>query len=167
MKNIALIGLMGSGKTTIGVLLAKKLGVDFVDIDEKIEQKEKTSITKIFETKGEEYFRQVESTLLQDYGKRQNLVISTGGGAVQKEENLQILKSNCTIIYLKASPNELFSRIKDDTSRPLLQTLNPLLTLEELLKKREKNYLMADIIINTEAKTTEQILDEIIKNVKS
>lgn len=167
MKSIALIGLMGSGKTTIGGLLAQKLGLIFVDIDEKIEQKEKTSITEIFETKGEEYFRQVESELLQDYAKLQGLVISTGGGAVQKEKNLQTLKSNCTIIYLKASPKELFNRIKDDTTRPLLKTPNPLSTLDELLQKREKNYLMADIIIDTEAKTTEQILDEIIKNVKS
>lgn len=167
MKSIALIGLMGSGKSTIGALLAQKLDLDFVDIDSEIEKKEGTTISEIFAQKGETFFRELETEILKDFSNKNNQVLSTGGGAVQKEENLKILQNNCTIIYLKTSPEVLFERIKDDNSRPLLKNDNPLATLQELLKKRQDNYLKADIIVDTDNKTLDEILDETIKNVKS
>jgi len=170
MKNIALIGLMGSGKSTIGALLAQKLNLNFIDIDTEIEKKEKITISEIFAQKGEPFFRELESETIKEFSAKTSQIISTGGGAVQNIENLEFLKQNCTLIYLKTSPELLFERIKDDTSRPLLQNQqneNPLEILKELLKKRQENYQKADIIIDTDNKTTIEILDEIIKNVKS
>jgi shikimate kinase len=167
MKSVALIGLMGCGKSTIGKLLAQKLNMDFVDIDQKIEEQEGITISEIFANKGEAAFREIETKLLKTFSSSSNLVLATGGGAVQKEENIATLKENCATIYLKASPEVLFDRIKDDKSRPLLQNNNPLETLRELLNKREANYLKADIIVETEHKSVDEILDEITKNVKS
>lgn len=167
MKNIALIGLMGSGKSTVGALLAQKLNLNFVDIDLEIEKQEKKIISEIFAQEGEGFFRELESETIKDFCKNKAQIISTGGGAVQNTANLELLKQNCTVIYLKTSPKVLFERIKEDTLRPLLQNTNPMGTLEELLIKRQKNYQKADIIIDTDNKTTIEILDEIIKNVKS
>jgi shikimate kinase len=167
MKNIALIGLMGSGKTTIGALLAQKLKLNFVDIDTEIEKKEKSTISEIFAHKGESFFRELETQALKEFAGKTNQIISTGGGAVQNTENLDFLKQNCITIYLKTSPEVLFERLKDDASRPLLQNPDPLATLKELLKKRQDNYQKADIIIDTDNKTTDKIVNEIIKNVKS
>jgi shikimate kinase len=167
MKNIALIGLMGSGKSTVGKLLAQNLNLSFVDSDEEIEKKQNLKITEIFSLKGEDFFRQLETQTLKELCQQTNLLISTGGGAVQKKENLDTLKKFCTIIYLKASPEIIFERIKNDSSRPLLQNENPLQTLKLLLEKREDNYKKADIIIDTNNKTIDEILKEIIKNVES
>lgn len=167
MKNLALIGLMGSGKSTVGALLAKELHLQFVDIDTEIEKKEKLTISEIFATKGEAFFRKLETQALKEFAQKNSQVISTGGGAVQNFENLEVLKQNCTLIYLRTSPEVLFERIKDDNSRPLLQNSEPLLSLKELLKKRQENYQKADIIIDTDNKTTIEILNEILKNVKS
>ena len=108
----------------------------------------------------------LETQAIKDFSLCGNQVISTGGGAVQKIENLELLQ-NCTIIYLKTSPEVLFARIREDISRPLLQNENPLETLKKLLEKRQENYEKADIIIGTDNKTTIEVVDEIIKNVKS
>lgn len=167
MKNISLIGLMGSGKSTVGAILAEKLNLESVDIDTKIEAKIGMEISEIFGQKGEDFFREAESEVLRDLATKSGQVISTGGGAVQNEENLKILKENSTVIYLKTSPEVLFERIKTDTSRPLLQNENPLKTLRELLKKREPQYQKADIIVITDDKTINEIVNEILKNVKS
>lgn len=167
MKNIALIGLMGSGKSTVGALLATKLNLNFVDIDTEIEKKEKSTISEIFTEKGEAFFRELETQAIKDFSQKVNQVLSTGGGAVQKIENLNLLKQNFIVIYLKASPDVLFKRIENDTSRPLLEKFDPLKILKDLLKKRKENYQKADIIIDTDNKTTDEVLNEIIKNVKS
>ncbi len=167
MKNISLIGPMGSGKSTIGALLASKIDLDFIDLDEQIELKTGQKISEIFEQKGEDFFRTKESEVLQEFSNKSGQVISTGGGAVQNEQNLKTLKESSTTIYLKTSPEVLFERIKEDTSRPLLQTEKPFETICELLEKRAANYEKADIIVVTDGKTTEEIVEEIIKNVKS
>jgi shikimate kinase len=167
MKNIAIIGLMGSGKSTIGALLAKKIRLNFVDIDEEIEKRTNTTISEIFKKKGEPFFRKLETTTIEEFATKSNQIISTGGGAVQNEQNLKILQQNSTLIYLKTSLNVIFERIKNETQRPLLQNSDPLGTLQELLEKRQKNYEKADIIVDTDNKTTDEIVNEIIKNVKS
>jgi len=167
MKSIALIGLMGSGKSTIGAILANKLNLKFVDIDAQIEAKVGTTITEIFAQKGEDFFRQIESEVLYDFAKTEGRIISTGGGAVQNENNLKTLQNNCITIYLKTSPEVLFERVKNDNTRPLLHNENPLEILRELFKKREANYQKAAIIVVTDGKTTDEIVKEIIKNVKS
>lgn len=160
-KNIVLVGLMGAGKTTVGELLAKMYGLVFVDIDKVIELDAGMSISKIFAAKGEEYFRKLESTMILTFSNKSDSIISTGGGAVENGENLKNLKKNGIIVYLKASPEKLFERIKGENNRPLLKNTDPIETLKNLLNKREKNYLKADIIIETDNKTKEEIAEEI------
>lgn len=163
MKSIALIGMMGCGKTTVGKLLAVALEREFVDLDQVIETAQNTSISSIFKEKGEAFFRELETKALNQYKNTSNLVISTGGGIVETEKNLEILEANFITIYLKTSPDVLFARIKDDTTRPLLQTTTPKKTLEKLLKKREKSYKKASKIVISDKKTPEEIMKEIQK----
>ncbi|MCQ2957449.1 MAG: shikimate kinase [Candidatus Gastranaerophilales bacterium] len=163
MKNIVLVGLMGAGKSTVGKILADKLSFSFIDTDEFIEQQESTKITEIFAKKGETYFRTLENNVISKISTKNSQVISTGGGSIQNPQNLTCLKDNGFVVYLKASSNILFERIKDDNSRPLLKTKNPLKTLDELLKEREINYNKANFIINTDNKTVDDIINLIIE----
>jgi len=163
MKNIVLVGLMGAGKSTVGKFLADKLMYDFLDTDTLIEQEQNMSVSLIFKQYGEEYFRKLENELVLKLRKNTDTVISTGGGLVQNEDNLAKLAEGSLIVYLEASSNILYKRIKSDDSRPLLQNDNPLDKLNELLNKREKNYKLANLIVNTENKSIEDIADEILK----
>lgn len=160
-KNIVLVGLMGAGKTSVGRLLAEKFGLDFIDIDEFIEINSKMSVSEIFSKYGEGWFRELEKDAIIVISKKNGSVVSTGGGALENEENLKNFQKNGTLIYLKTSPQILFERVKKQNNRPLLQNENPLETLKILLKKRENNYLKADIIIETDKKTKEEIVKEI------
>lgn len=163
IKNIALIGLMGAGKTSVGKLLAKKLNFVFIDIDSIIEQKELSTIAEIFETKGEHYFRRLEVTTIAEYSDKFTQIISTGGGAPQNPINIENLKKNGLIFYLYAPVNILYNRLLNEIdNRPMLNTDNPLKRLEELLNKREPYYLNATYRIDTIDKTLEQIALEII-----
>lgn len=165
-NNIVLVGMMGSGKTTIGSFLAKKLDFKFTDIDDIIEREEKKSINELFDLYGEGVFRNLETDAIKRFSKYKSQVISTGGGAILKHENIEALKENGILIYLKATPKELFERVKMDESRPLLQTPNPLKTLEEILKNRQEYYEMADITIDTEDKASFEIVNEIIEKAR-
>ena len=160
-KNIVLVGLMGAGKTTVGEGLAKKYNLVFTDIDKVIEINAGTSISNIFATQGEGHFRNLEKEAVLTLSNKNGRVISTGGGALENEENLINLKNNGILVYLKTSPEVLYERVKSQHNRPLLQNENPHETLKELLKKREKNYLKSDIIIETDNKSIEQIISEI------
>ncbi len=162
-KNIVLVGLMGAGKTSVGQELARKLNADFIDTDEVIEKKTGAKISEIFKNKGEVFFRELEKNTIAEIVNEANKVISTGGGSLENLENLNNLKKNGVVIYLKTTPEVLFERIKLETHRPLLHTENPLQKLKDLLEKREKNYLLSDIIVLTENKTVEQITNEIIE----
>lgn len=164
-KNIVLTGLMGSGKTTVGKKLAAKLNMKFTDTDELIVKKAQKSINQIFADDGEKFFRDLESEIIKEVSNQENLVISTGGGAVIKEENINNLKKNGILFYLFAPAEELFIRIKDDNQRPLIKTENPLKTLKNLLEAREKFYNQAHFKINTQEKTPEKIVEEIINFV--
>ncbi|MCK5176538.1 MAG: shikimate kinase, partial [Candidatus Aenigmarchaeota archaeon] len=124
-KNIVLIELMGSGKTTLGNYLAQKISIEFFDTDELIIQKTAKPISKIFEEEGELFFRDIESEIIQEVAQKHCVVISTGGGAVLREENVENLKKTGILFYLEASPEELYNRVKDDSSRPLLKGDNP------------------------------------------
>ena len=164
--NIVLIGLMGCGKTTVGHAYAKRYGLSFVDLDELIEKKEGKKISDIFAEFGEDYFRELESQVIFEISSVKNTIISTGGGILERENNLFNLKKIGTLIYLKASVDTLFERLKDDNKRPLLQCDNPKEKLLELLEKREKNYLCADIIINAE-NPIKNVIEEINEKIKS
>ena len=163
MKNIVLVGLMGAGKSSVGMKLADLLTYEFLDTDNIIETQQGQSINDIFATHGELSFRKLENSVISDLGNLENKIISTGGGSVENIENLNVLKVNGFIVYLKASPEGLFERIKNQTNRPLLQNENPLNTLQILLERREKNYLLADYVVDTMGKDVDAVAREIIK----
>lgn len=167
MKNIVLVGMMGAGKTTVGEYLSAKLNRELKDIDRVIEQEQKKSIIEIFTDDGEEVFRKLESETIEKFSNMSDLIISTGGGALEKANNLSNLQKNGIIIYLKADIEELFKRVKNETQRPLLKEQDPLEVIKKLIKKREKFYLMADITIITDNKSPEKITEEIIKAIKN
>lgn len=162
--NIVLVGMMGAGKSYIGSKLAKLLvHFSYVDIDEEIEDNAGLSICEIFEKHGEEYFRSKEASIISHLSKNKNQIISVGGGAFENPENINNLKENSLIFYLKAPAKELFERIKNETNRPLLNENFSAKTIEKLLKKREKNYLKANFVIDTSQKPAYTILDDILK----
>ncbi|PUA17567.1 bifunctional shikimate kinase/3-dehydroquinate synthase AroKB [Glaciimonas sp. PCH181] len=148
--NIILVGLMGSGKTTVGRALAKKLNKLFIDSDHEIEARSGASIPLIFEIEGEPSFRQREAEVIRDITARQNIVLATGGGAILNPDNRASLKSCGTVIYLRASVHHILQRTGRDKNRPLLQTADPRKLLEELTRQRDPLYReIADIIVDT------------------
>ncbi len=161
-KNIFLVGFMGAGKSTVGKILADKIGYNYLDADQYIEEKAGTTITKIFAEHGEPYFRDLESEATEALAKNENQVIATGGGVVQRDRNWCAMKENGITIYLKASVETIWERIKDDTSRPLLQVDNPVDTARALLNKRTPMYEKADAIISTDNLSLEQVADEVL-----
>lgn len=168
-KNIVLIGMMGAGKTYIGGKLAKLLAhFSYVDTDEEIEKNTKLSIPEIFEKHSEGYFRELESKIIEGISTKRNQIISIGGGAFKNPKNIEALKKNGIVFYLKAPAEELFKRIENQTNgaeqnRPLLNKDFSLKTVKDLLKKREKNYLQANFVIETKNKQAYTILDDILK----
>ena len=161
--NIALIGIMGCGKSTVGKSLQNIMSdFVFVDTDELIVQKENTSINDIFENNGEDYFRNLETLILKDVLSLDNQIISTGGGIVINPDNLLLLKQFSKVIYLKTSVNTLCERLKNDSQRPLLKNQNLQEKLNILLSQREDKYNQAHIIIETDNKTPDMIVKEII-----
>lgn len=162
-RNIVLTGMPGAGKTYIGAKLAKLLAhFNYVDIDEEIEKSEKMSISEIFEKYSENYFRTLETKFITEFAAKSNHIISVGGGAFKDESNIFKLKQNGLVFYLKASPEEIFSRIKNQTHRPLLQNDLSMQKLKSVLKKREKNYKKAHFCVDTNKKQAYTILDEIL-----
>lgn len=151
-----------SGKTTVGRLVADNIGFKFIDLDILIEQNEGLKISEIFAKFGEEYFRKLETKTLKNIVEEKPFVLSTGGGTVQKDENLKILKEMGKIFYLEISPDELFDRIKGDKNRPLLQNKDPKKTLTDLYNQRKANYEKADFKINA-INMPNKTADEIIK----
>ena len=153
--NLYLIGMMGSGKSAVGRILAERLDYQFFDSDQLIEQVSKTSIAEIFAQEGEESFRTVETQVLAQLAPYPRLVISTGGGAVLKSENWSYLHHG-VIIWLDVPPETLFARVSQDpTPRPLLQQADPLQTLKTIFQERQRYYAQADIRIDADAPTEE------------
>jgi shikimate kinase len=165
-KNIILTGFMGVGKTSVGTRLAKDLGYAFVDSDESIEADQKTTITEIFSTFGEPYFRDVETQVIKRLLENENQVVSTGGGAVIREENRKAFKENGVTICLTAHPESIYERIRHEIHRPLLQTADPLGKIRELLAAREQFYRQADFIIDTSERTVDDVITEIKEKVR-
>ena len=167
-KNIVLIGMMGAGKSYIGGKLAKLLvHFDYVDIDSEIEKRQGTSISEIFETHSEEYFRALEEKMIKEFSALENQIMSLGGGAFENPKNRERLKENGLTFYLKAPAEELFIRIKNETHRPLLKDGFSVEKIKGLLNKREKNYLKADFIIDTNKHRAYTILNDIIKEYEN
>ncbi|MBU3955156.1 shikimate kinase [bacterium] len=164
--NIALTGMMGSGKTSVGKLLAAKLGMKFFDMDTQIEKAAKKKIKDVFAEDGEVVFRKMERELVKCVCLLDGLVISTGGGTVLNHANIADLKKNGKIVYLKAKPEILFERIKKEKTRPLLDAEDPLAELRRIYGKRKKLYADCDLFIETAKKKSEEICGEIIKKLR-
>ncbi len=163
MKNIVLIGFMGTGKTSTGRLLSERLKREFLELDGAIEEKEGVSIREIFETKGEGYFRKIEKEIVKEASKKDGVIISAGGGAIIDEENFKNLKENGILICLEASADVILERTKSLDTRPLLNVPHPKETIEGLLKKRDPYYKKADFRIDTDVLTVEEVAERIIK----
>ena len=139
-QNIYLVGPMGSGKTTIGQRLARRLGLEFLDCDHELEAHTGASVSLIFDVEGEEGFRARESRLLAELTARQGVLIATGGGAVLREENRRMLRETGLVVYLKTSVTQQLRRLSRDRSRPLLQTEDRRARLEALAEHRNPLY---------------------------
>ena len=141
---------MGAGKTTIGKLLARQRGLDFVDSDHEIVVRCGVNIPTIFEIEGEAGFRKREAAMIDELTRRRGVVLATGGGAVLLEENRINLKSRGTVVYLRCQPQELYLRTRHDKNRPLLQTEDPLQKLKELYTLRHPLYMqVADMVLES------------------
>lgn len=165
MRNIVITGFMGTGKTEVGRILARRLGYAFLDADSIIEQEQNMSITEIFQRFGEAHFRDIESDVIRRLSEKDRVIISTGGGAVLREENMENLRKKGVIICLKASPETILKRTSNDSSRPLLQVEDPLKRIRELLEFRMPYYEKADIIVDTEGKNPVEVAEEIMKRI--
>ncbi len=163
MGNIILIGFMGSGKTSVGVQLARNLGYTFCDTDQLIEKESGRSIRNIFAEDGEEYFRKLETSLIKDlYGSLDRSVLSVGGGLPIREGNAELLKRLGQVVYLKATKETILKRLKGDTTRPLLAGENAAQKVEDLLKFREPVYeSAAHHNVITDGRSFQEIMKEI------
>lgn len=165
-RNIVLTGFMGTGKSAVGREIARILGRKIIDIDEEIEKKEKMNISDIFRTRGEDYFRGVETDMIKIFAKSENLVISTGGGAVLREENLNALRENGIVFCLSASPHSIVRRTKGNKDRPLLNVPDPVAKIDELLASRRAFYEKSGVVIDTDNKSPDLVASEILEIVK-
>jgi shikimate kinase len=164
--NIIFVGLMGAGKTTVGRQLAKQLGKSFYDSDHEIENRTGVKIPVIFDLEGEEGFRKRETAVIEELVALHNIILATGGGAVLLQENREALKKNGCVIYLRASVNDLWKRMRHDKQRPLLQNVDIRAKLEELYSARNPIYTeMADIIVDTGRQPASVLVNQIKKSI--
>ena len=161
IRNLALVGFMGSGKSTVGRLVAQDLEFQFVDTDSLIEEKAGISIAEIFATEGEEAFRQLEGEIISELARKDRLVIATGGGAIMNPENFASLKSHALVICLWANAESIHERTKHQTHRPLLQKEDPLGAIRTMLAEREPVYKQADVIVNTELRSQREVIAQV------
>lgn len=167
MKNIILTGFMGTGKTEVGKELSRLVNMKLIDVDTEIEKSEKVTINEIFQKFGEPRFREIETGMIKKISQQKNVIISTGGGAVLKQENMEILRKTGVIICLMATPETILNRTSNSDDRPLLKVENPFEKITELLNFRRPFYEKADIMIDTENKTPLEIAEEIIEKIEN
>ena len=164
--NIILIGFMGSGKTSVGIRLSYQMKRIMIDTDKWIEQKQKMSVSEIFAAFGEEEFRRMETRCLERLMEcADHQIISAGGGLPMRKENHPLLKELGKVFYLRVSPEVVYERLKNDTTRPLLQVENPRERIRTLLLERGPVYeACADLVIDVSELSFEEILDSILEN---
>ena len=159
--NVALVGFMGTGKSTVGNCLASMLHLRFVDTDALIEQRAGKRITEIFASEGEPRFRELESEVVRDLENARGSVISTGGGLVVNPANMESLKKHALVVCLWASPEAILQRVGHQTHRPLLQGADRLEKIKELLASREPFYRQADVLLNCEQRSPREVAQHV------
>jgi shikimate kinase len=162
IHNLALVGFMGTGKSSVGRLAAELLQFEFVDTDELVEAQSGLTIEQIFQEQGEPAFREVEKRAVQSLEQRQKIVISAGGGAVVTPGNMESLKSHALVVCLWASPETIWERVKMQTHRPLLQAPDPLARIRELFAQRDPLYRQADALIATGQRSPKEVVQQVL-----
>ena len=166
-RNIYLIGFMGAGKSTVAEYLCRNYQMNQVEMDEQIQQEQGMTISRIFEEKGEEYFRKLETYLLKRLSLQSSTVVSCGGGTAMRECNVEIMKKNGRIVWLCAEPETVYERVKDCHNRPLLEGNMNVEYIRTLLEKRTPKYkAAADFCVATDKKSTRRICEEIMEKMK-
>jgi shikimate kinase len=164
--NIYLVGMMGAGKTTVGRMLARRLKLRFIDADQELERRCGVKVPTIFEIEGEPGFRAREAQLLAELTALDGIVLGTGGGAVLAEQNRQRLAARGTVVYLRATPEDLHERVRHDRNRPLLATADPLARLRELHAERDALYRsIADLVVDTGRQSALALARELIEKL--
>lgn len=164
--NIFLVGPMGTGKTTIGRLLANRLRLDFIDSDHEIQARTGVDIPTIFDFEGEQGFREREKNIIDTLTGREGIVLATGGGVILNGDNRRHLSSRGMVVYLSCSPRQQFDRTRYGKNRPLIQTENPLEKLSALFAERDPLYReVADLIISTEKRSAATVVREIVRKL--
>lgn len=167
-ESIFLIGPMGAGKSTVGRLVAEKLGYQFVDSDHEIEARTGASIPMIFDIEGESGFRDREEQMIEELSLRKRVVLATGGGVVEREVNRQCLRSRGFVVYLKSPVESLIQRTRHDRNRPLLQKDDPEKVLAELMERREPWYVeMADLTVETQQMSVHKVVKQIVDSLEA
>ncbi|MBC6442095.1 MAG: shikimate kinase [Rhodobacteraceae bacterium] len=165
-KTIALVGLMGAGKTAVGTAVAGRLGVPFLDTDQEIERAASMTISEIFERDGEAFFREKEEQVLRRLMSGPSVILGTGGGAYLRDSNRAIISETGVALWLKADLPLLWSRIKHKTTRPLLRTADPCLTLSKLLYARDPCYAQAEFVTEAKAELSiDRMAERVIKTL--
>ena len=164
--NIVLIGFMGAGKTTVSDYLSTMFDMDIIEMDQEITDREEMSIPDIFATYGEEYFRDLETSLLVELQDRKNVIISCGGGTALRENNVAEMKKNGRVVLLTASPETIYERVKDSDDRPVLKGRKNVDGIAELMEQRREKYeAAADIVVQTDHKTVLQVCEELVQRL--
>jgi len=162
IHNLALVGFMGTGKSSVGRIIAEELQFRFLDTDELIEDRLGMPISEVFARQGEPFFRRYEREIVKELASEHELIISTGGGLAANTANMNSLKKHALVVCLWASPETIFERIQSQTHRPLLQTPNPLEKIRELLAVREPFYRQADVLVQTGLRPPKEIAQHVI-----
>lgn len=162
IKNLALVGFMGSGKSTVGHMLAMMLGFRFIDTDDQVEHQVGKKISEIFATEGEEKFRFYERQVLEQLNTVERSIISTGGGLVTRPGNLELLQQHSLVVCLWASPETIYNRVAHQTHRPLLAGADPKAKIVEMLKARAPFYRQADVLVSSDFRSPREVAIHII-----
>jgi shikimate kinase len=160
--NLALIGFMGAGKTSVGRFVAEQLRFDCLDTDELIQSRTGRSIAEIFKTDGEPAFRALEQQVVGELTNRTRTIIATGGGLPVNPANLASLKTHALVVCLWASPEKIWERVKNQTHRPLLHDPDPQKKIRDLLAAREQFYKQADVLVNTDIRSAREVAQQVV-----
>ena len=161
-RNIVLCGFMGTGKSTVGRMVAEQLRFAFLDTDTVIEARAGKNIAQIFADQGEPAFRELENKIVKELALRERTVVSTGGGLVVNPDNLASLRQHALVVCLWASPEGIFARVKNQNHRPLLDGPEPLEKIRRLLEERKPAYKQADVLLNTEIRSVREVAQQVV-----